>query len=204
MFSNLCIYSCSTITYDIEDKCIWCEEWFGLWISIYYIIFSIHVLYVFAPTNVPKLLSSAMVELLVFLCCLNLGPNIWSLIWTSAWDLAGLLVSDGEDFLCCVMYFYFSTQPIRSLLHRIYICFLWFFNCEGISTITLCKNILIHSLTFLYIFFQHCKWPSARIQTKLHIWARCLRLANLSSYGKTLFFKHIFFLHRCYIPELLL
>ena len=106
------------------------------------------------------------------------------------------------------MYCYFSTQPIRSLLHRIYICFVWFFNYERISTITLCKNILIHSLTFLFVFCRHCTWTSACIQAELHIWARCLRLANLSSYGKTLIFLSIFFSYIdfiwFYIPELLL
>ena len=43
-----------------------------------------------------------------------------------------------------------------------------------------------------FIFCQHCTWTSARIQAELHIWTRCLRLANLSLCGETLFFKHIF------------
>ena len=136
----------------------------ALWISMYYIIFSIHVLHVFAPTDVPELLPRLWLNCLFFCVVSFWAPTYDRRLELLLWDVAGLLVSDGEDILCCVMYWYFSTQPICSLLHRIYICFLCFFNCEWISTVTLCKNILIHSFTFLYLlsalYMNFCMYPN--------------------------------------------
>ena len=73
-------------------------------------------------------------------------------------------------------------------LHRIYICFFVFFQ---VRTYFICKSVQKYCWRF-FIFCRHCTWTSTRIQAELHIWTRCLRLANLSSYGETLFFKHIF------------
>ena len=74
------------------------------------------------------------------------------------------------------------------LLHRIYICFFVFFQ---VRMYFICKFVQKYCWRF-FIFCRHCTWTSARIQAELHIWTRCLRLANLSLCGETLFFKHIF------------
>ena len=74
------------------------------------------------------------------------------------------------------------------LLRRIYICFLCFFQ---VRTYFICKSVEKYCWRF-FIFCRHCTWTSACIQAELHIWTRCLRLANLSLCGETLFFKHIF------------
>ena len=174
-------------------------EWFGLW--MYCIVLSINVLYAFCPGVCSWTSLWAMVELLFLFNFYAPTYDLWLDLMLET--LLDCWFQMGEDFLCCVMYCYFLIQPICSLLQRIYMCFLWFFNCKWFSTITSCKSIIIHSFTFLYLFvsIQHELLHVSK--QKLHIWTRCLRLANLSSYDNT-FFVSIFFPTSIYIPELLL
>ena len=176
----------------------------ALWISMYYIIFSIHVLHVFAPTDIPELLPRLWLNCLFFCVVYFWAPTYDRRLELLLWDVAGLLVSDGEDFLCCVMYWYFQpNQYVAFCIESIFV-FLCFFKCEWISTVTLWKNILIHSLTFLYLFV-------GIVHDLLHVSKQnftfervVLGLLTLVHTAKLYFFKHIFSLHRFYIPELLL
>ena len=77
------------------------------------------------------------------------------------WDVAGLLVSDGEDILCCVMYWYFLTQPICMLLHRIYICFFCVFQVRMYFSCNFVQKYSWRFFIFLSaLYMNFCTYPN--------------------------------------------